>query len=147
MEVLFQFKGIDKVFLGVKVFSGVVLNVYLGRVMVLVGENGVGKFIMMKVFIGIYVRDVGMFLWLGKEMIFIGSKFFQEVGIGIIYQELNLILQLIIVENIFFGREFVNRFGKIDWKIMYVEVDKLLVKFNLCFKSDKLVGDFFIGDQ
>lgn len=42
-------------FFGVKVFFGVVLNVYSGCVMVLVGENGVGKFIMMKVLIGIYM--------------------------------------------------------------------------------------------
>ncbi|ELP07423.1 D-ribose transporter ATP binding protein, partial [Salmonella enterica subsp. enterica serovar Enteritidis str. 6.0562-1] len=33
-------------------------------------------------------------------------------GIGIIHQELNLIPQLTIAENIFLGREFVNRFGK-----------------------------------
>lgn len=115
--------------------------------MVLVGENGVGKFIMMKVLIGIYICDVGFLLWLGKEMIFNGLKFFQEVGIGIIYQELNLIFQLMIVENIFFGCEFVNCFGKIDWKQMYVEVDKLLVKLNFCFISQKLVGDLLIGDQ
>lgn len=57
-----------------------------------------------------------------------------------------MILQLTIAENIFFGCEFVNCFGKIDWKTMYAEADKLLAKLNLRFKSDKLVGDFFIGD-
>lgn len=61
--------------------------------------------------------------------------------------ELNLIPQLTIAENIFLGREFVNRFGKIDWKTMYAEADKLLAKLNLRFKSDKLVGDLSIGDQ
>ncbi|MDI4751665.1 glutathione binding-like protein, partial [Salmonella enterica subsp. enterica serovar Anatum] len=43
-------------------------------------------------------------------------------------------------KNIFLGREFVNRFGKIDWKKMYAEADHLLAKLNLRFKSDKLVG-------
>ncbi len=55
--------------------------------------------------------------------------------------------QLTIAEVIFLGREFVNRFGKIDWKTMYAEADKLLAKLNLRFKSDKLVGDLSIGDQ
>lgn len=52
-----------------------------------------------------------------------------------------------IAENIFLGREFVNRFGKIDWKQMYAEADKLLTKLNLRFTSQKLVGDLSIGDQ
>ena len=147
MEALLQLKGIDKAFPGVKALSGAALNVYLGRVMALVGENGAGKSTMMKVLTGIYARDAGTLLWLGKETTFTGPKSSQEAGIGIIHQELNLIPQLTIAENIFLGREFVNRFGKIDWKTMYAEADKLLAKLNLRFKSDKLVGDLSIGDQ
>jgi ribose transport system ATP-binding protein len=114
--------------------------------MALVGENGAGKSTMMKVLTGIYTRDAGSLLWLGKETTFTGPKSSQEAGIGIIHQELNLIPQLTIAENIFIGREFVNRFGKIDWKKMYAEADKLL-KLNLRFKSDRLVGELSIGDQ
>ena len=147
MEALLQLKGIDKAFPGVKALSGASLNVYPGRVMALVGENGAGKSTMMKVLTGIYARDAGSLLWLGKETTFNGPKSSQEAGIGIIHQELNLIPQLTIAENIFLGREFVNRFGKIDWKTMYAEADKLLAKLNLRFKSDKLVGDLSIGDQ
>lgn len=58
-----------------------------------------------------------------------------------------MIPQLTIAENIFLGREFVNRFGKIDWKKMYAEADLLLAKLNLRFKSDRLVGELSIGDQ
>ncbi|WP_152967387.1 ATP-binding cassette domain-containing protein, partial [Enterobacter cloacae] len=116
MDALLQLKGIDKSFPGVKALSGAALNVYAGRVMALVGENGAGKSTMMKVLTGIYQRDAGSLLWLGKETTFSGPKASQEAGIGIIHQELNLIPQLTIAENIFLGREFVNRFGKIDWK-------------------------------
>ena len=147
MEALLQLKGIDKAFPGVKALSGAALNVYAGRVMALVGENGAGKSTMMKVLTGIYTRDAGSLLWLGKETTFNGPKSSQEAGIGIIHQELNLIPQLTIAENIFLGREFVNRFGKIDWKKMYAEADKLLAKLNLRFNSQKLVGDLSIGDQ
>ncbi|WP_252088278.1 ribose ABC transporter ATP-binding protein RbsA [Salmonella enterica] len=147
MDALLQLKGIDKAFPGVKALSGAALNVYPGRVMALVGENGAGKSTMMKVLTGIYTRDAGSLLWLGKETTFNGPKSSQEAGIGIIHQELNLIPQLTIAENIFLGREFVNRFGKIDWKKMYAEADQLLAKLNLRFKSDKLVGELSIGDQ
>ena len=109
MDALLQLKGIDKSFPGVKALSGAALNVYSGRVMALVGENGAGKSTMMKVLTGIYQRDAGSLLWLGKETTFNGPKSSQEAGIGIIHQELNLIPQLTIAENIFLGRAFVDR--------------------------------------
>lgn len=147
MNALLQLKGIDKSFPGVKALSGAALNVYPGRAMALVGENGAGKSTMMKVLTGIYTKDAGSLLWLGKETTFSGPKASQEAGIGIIHQELNLIPELSIAENIFLGREFVNGFGRIQWGKMYEEADKLLKKLNLRFNSHRLVGDLSIGDQ
>ena len=142
-----ELQGIDRFFGITKALQKVDLQIYSGEVIGLVGPNGAGKSTMMKVLTGIYTRDAGTLLWLGKETTFTGPKSSQEAGIGIIHQELNLIPQLTIAENIFLGREFVNRFGKIDWKQMYAEADKLLAKLNLRFTSQKLVGDLSIGDQ
>ena len=147
MQPLLQLTGIDKAFPGVKALSGAALSVYPGRVMALVGENGAGKSTMMKVLTGIYQKDAGSVHFLGKETVFNGPKASQEAGIGIIHQELNLIPQLTIAENIFLGREFVNGFGRINWKKMYAEADKLLARLNLRYKSNRLVGDLSIGDQ
>lgn len=83
----------------------------------------------------------------GKKRHLPGRNLPGEAGIGIIHRGTEPDPQLTIAENIFLGREFVNRFGKIDWKTMYAEADKLLAKLNLRFKSDKLVGDLSIGDQ
>ena len=147
MQPLLQLKGIEKSFPGVKALSGAAISVYPGRVMALVGENGAGKSTMMKILTGIYSRDAGSFQWLGKDTTFHGPKESQEAGIGIIHQELNLIPQLSVAENIFLGREFVNRFGRIKWKAMYAQADALLQRLNLRFNSHKLVGDLSIGDQ
>jgi ribose transport system ATP-binding protein len=147
MQPLLQLKGIDKAFPGVKALSGAALSVYPGKVMALVGENGAGKSTMMKVLTGIYNKDAGSQYFLGEEVAFNGPKDSQEAGIGIIHQELNLIPQLTIAENIFLGREFVNRIGRIDWKRMYAEADKLLARLNLSYSSHRLVGELSIGDQ
>lgn len=147
MKPLLQLKDIEKSFPGGKALSGASLNVYPGRVMALVGENGAGKSTMMKVLTGIYTKDAGQLLWLGKETQFKGPRHSEQAGIGIIHQELNLIPQLSIAENIFLGREFVGRFGNIDWKAMYREADRLLARLNLRFTSERLVGDLSIGDQ
>ncbi|BDH47762.1 ribose import ATP-binding protein RbsA [Salmonella enterica subsp. enterica serovar Choleraesuis] len=147
MEALLELKGIDKSFPGVKALSGAALNVYPGRVMALVGENGAGKSTMMKVLTGIYSKDAGSLRWLGNEVSFSGPRDSQAAGIGIIHQELNLIPQLSIAENIFLGREFTSHLGRIDWKKMYAEADKLLKRLNLRFSSHRLVGELSIGDQ
>ncbi|CAI2519951.1 Ribose import ATP-binding protein RbsA [Serratia ficaria] len=147
MQPLLQLKGIDKAFPGVKALSGAALSVYPGKVMALVGENGAGKSTMMKVLTGIYQKDAGSQSFLGKEVVFNGPKDSQDAGIGIIHQELNLIPQLTIAENIFLGREFVNRFGRIDWKRMYAEADRLLACLNLRYSSHRPVGELSIGDQ
>ncbi|CAI2458233.1 ribose ABC transporter ATP-binding protein RbsA [Serratia ficaria] len=147
MQPLLQLKGIDKAFPGVKALSGAALSVYPGKVMALVGENGAGKSTMMKVLTGIYQKDAGSQSFLGKEVVFNGPKDSQDAGIGIIHQELNLIPQLTIAENIFLGREFVNRFGRIDWKRMHAEADRLLARLNLRYSSHRPVGELSIGDQ
>ncbi|KFX01468.1 sugar ABC transporter ATP-binding protein [Pectobacterium betavasculorum] len=147
MQPLLQLQGITKSFPGVKALSGAALNVYPGKVMALVGENGAGKSTMMKVLTGIYRKDAGSIHFLGQEVDFSGPKASQEAGIGIIHQELNLIPQLTIAENIFLGREFTNRFGRIDWNRMYAEADKLLKRLNLRYDSRRMVGDLSIGDQ
>lgn len=147
MDALLQLKGIEKSFPGVKALSGAALSVYPGRVMALVGENGAGKSTMMKVLTGIYQPEAGSLRYLGEETRFAGPKASQEAGIGIIHQELNLIPQLTIAENIFLGREFVNRFGGIDWTRMHSEAGRLLARLNVRHSSHRLVGELSIGDQ
>ncbi|MCP9267519.1 ribose ABC transporter ATP-binding protein RbsA [Xenorhabdus sp. XENO-1] len=147
MEPLLELKEIVKAFPEVKALSGAVLRVYPGKVMALVGENGAGKSTMMKVLTGIYTKDAGSIHYLGKNVVFSGPKSSQEAGIGIIHQELNLIPQLTIAENVFLGREFVNKLGIINWQKMYEEADNLLKRLNIRYSSRRLVSELSIGDQ
>ncbi|MDE9494838.1 ribose ABC transporter ATP-binding protein RbsA [Xenorhabdus bovienii] len=147
MEPLLELKEIDKAFPGVKALSGAVLRVYPGKVMALVGENGAGKSTMMKVLTGIYTKDAGSIHYLGKNVVFSDPKSSQEAGIGIIHQELNLIPQLTIAENVFLGREFVNKLGIINWQKMYEEANNLLKRLNIRYSSRRLVSELSIGDQ
>ena len=144
---MLHMQSIDKQFPGVKALSGASLSVYPGRVMALLGENGAGKSTLMKVLTGIYSKDAGSIRYQDKDVSFIGPKQSQEAGISIIHQELNLIPGLTIAENIFLGREFVTPFGRIDWKKMYDEADKLLARLKVPHSSRKLVGELSIGTQ
>lgn len=145
-EKVLGLEGIVKEFPGVRALDGAQLNLYKGRVMALLGENGAGKSTMMKVMTGIYRRDEGEMTLYGEKVEFTGPKESQKAGIAIIHQELNLIPHMTIAENIFLGRER-TRFGKIDWKSVYAEADEILAKLRVAHSSDELVGNLSVGEQ
>ncbi|MCE0495043.1 ribose ABC transporter ATP-binding protein RbsA [Vibrio salinus] len=146
-QPILQLNAIDKAFPGVKALDNACLNVYPGRVMALMGENGAGKSTLMKVLTGIYELDSGSIQYQGQPVKFRGTRDSQEAGISIIHQELNLIPELTIAENIFLGREFVNGLGKIQWKTMYQEANKLLARLNVRHSSNELLGSLSLGEQ
>lgn len=146
MGKILEISGIIKDFPGVRALDGAKLNVYEGKVMALLGENGAGKSTMMKIMTGIYKRDEGIIKHNGKEVEFNGPKESQDAGISIIHQELNLIDHLSIAENIFLGRELTKGF-RIDWNSMFSEADIILKKLNLEYSSKELVGKLSIGEK
>lgn len=147
METLLSLKHIHKSFIGVRALTNANLNVYKGRVMALVGENGAGKSTLMKILTGIYHKNAGQIIYLGKQVEFKGPKHSQQAGIGIIHQELNLISEMTIAENIFLGREFTGYLGKINWKKTHQEATRLLQKLNLNYNSQTKIADLSIGEQ
>ncbi|WP_341830368.1 ATP-binding cassette domain-containing protein [Trueperella pyogenes] len=102
---LIEAKGITKRFPGVLALDDAQFALHPGEVHALVGENGAGKSTMMKVLGGIYTPDTGSIFLDGKETCISGPLDAQNKGISIIHQELNLMPDLTVAENIFFGRE------------------------------------------
>lgn len=146
MKKILEMSGIIKNFPGVRALDNANLNIYEGKVMALLGENGAGKSTIMKIMTGIYKKDAGIIKYNGKKVEFNGPKESQNAGIAIIHQELNLIDNLSIAENIFLGRELTKNF-KIDWNIMFNEADIILKKLNLKYSSKELVGNLSIGEK
>lgn len=140
-------RQITKEFSGVKVLKGVDLNIYEGRVMALLGENGAGKSTLMKILTGVYQRTSGE-VFLGEEAVeFKSTKESQDKGIAIIHQELNLIGELSIAENIFLGREPINKIGKINRSKMYEEAAKWTAMLGLTESPKTLVKELSVGKQ
>ncbi|MCJ8338918.1 MAG: ribose ABC transporter ATP-binding protein RbsA [Pseudomonadales bacterium] len=146
MQPILKLQDIDKSFPSVKALNRASLNVYCGKVMALVGENGAGKSTMMKVLTGIYQPDAGLIEYQGTAVQFRGPKDSQDQGISIIHQELNLIQELSIAENIFLGRE-PTRYGKIQWQQLYADVEKLLQRLNIKHHPRTRLGNLSIGEQ
>lgn len=144
---ILEMTGISKSFPGVKALDGVKLDLKSGEVLALLGENGAGKSTLMKIISGVYEADQGN-IRISEENVKINSpKHAQELGIATIYQELNLIPQLTVAENIYLSREFVNKFGKINWGKMYKEASNLLAQLEVNISSTQLVKELGIAEQ
>ncbi|MCL1941919.1 MAG: sugar ABC transporter ATP-binding protein, partial [Synergistaceae bacterium] len=99
--------------------SNVNFGIKRGTVHVLIGENGAGKSTLLKVINGLYKADAGQILFNGEEIHINGPSDALKAGISMIYQELNIIPEMTVLENIYLGREAMKKFGRIDRKTMY----------------------------
>jgi ribose transport system ATP-binding protein len=97
--------GIVKTFPGVRALDGVSLDVVAGEVHALVGENGAGKSTLMKILAGAQRADEGSIEIDGTPVDIDGPRAAEALGIGMIYQEFNLVPDLGVVENIVLGHE------------------------------------------
>jgi ribose transport system ATP-binding protein len=130
-EVILEVQNVSKNFPGVKALDNVSFDLRRGEVHALVGENGAGKTTLMKILSGVYRADQGTIRYKGKEVTFRDVTESRKAGIGIIYQELNLVPHLTVAANIFIGREPLTRFGTLDEKKMNAAAVAILSRLNV----------------
>ena len=140
-------QNISKRFAGTVALNQVNMDVYAGKVNVVVGENGAGKSTLMKILSGVHTEYEGKLLLDGKEVQFKNPKEASEKGIAIIHQELNLIPYLSIAENIFLGRERIGKFVLLDDEAMNKEAKALLKRLGSDINPNTKIADLRIGEQ
>jgi len=139
-------RGIKKSFGGVKVLHGVDLNATAGRVVALLGENGAGKSTLVKIISGDYEPDAGE--------ITIGSQTFSklspisaaDLGIRMIYQEINDAGTLSVAENIFLGR-LVSKNGFVQWRKMRQEAKRILEELEVDIDINARTSSLRVGER
>ncbi len=137
---------ITKSFYGVEVLHHVDLHVRKGEIHALIGENGAGKSTLMKILSGAYQKDSGE-IYLADTLIEVDSpKKGIQLGIGIIYQELELAEELTVAENIFLdqigeGSLFVN------WKKLKQKAEKVLAELDLHIDVNREIKQYNIAYQ
>jgi ribose transport system ATP-binding protein len=146
-NIVLQARSISKTFGGIKALDNVSLKVYAGRVNAIVGENGAGKSTLMKIFSGVYQEYEGQIFLDGRQVAFGNPKEAQNSGIAIIHQELNLIPHLSVAENVFLGKEFVNRLGLINYTTMHSKTAKILERLDLHINPHIPVSNLRVGQQ
>jgi ribose transport system ATP-binding protein len=145
--VILKLKNITKKFPGVVALNNISFGLLKGEVHILLGENGAGKSTLVKILSGAYSKDSGEIYLYDKKIEIKNPKHAQEIGIGVIYQELNLIPYLTVAENIFLGREYTNSIGFIHSKKIFKEAKKILDELNVDVDPDALVSTLGTAQQ
>ena len=144
---LLVMEQISKVFPGVKALSDVTLRVRENSILGLVGENGAGKSTLMKILSGQYTDYAGSIFWKGTKVRFHNERDALNLGVAIVPQELNPIPDLTIAENIFIGREPVNRFSLVARNVMRHKARELLQQVDLGRDPDTKVRDLSVAEK
>jgi ribose transport system ATP-binding protein len=145
-SALLKMVNIQKGFPGVQALSNAQLEVRPGEVHILLGENGAGKSTLMKILSGVYQADKGSILLDGKEIEVRNTKEAQQHGIGIIFQEFNLVPHLSVADNIFMGR-YPRTVGVVNRKKLLNDAENILNQLNLDISPKTLVKDLGVAEQ
>lgn len=144
-EYILEMENIVKNFPGVKVLQGVTLRIRAGEVHALMGENGAGKSTLMKILMGIYTADEGSMKMNGTPMVNRGPKDAMQHGISMIHQELNPVMDMMVFENVFMGREMRTPMRRVDKRKMIEETRRLLNELNIPIDAMTYMRDLSVA--
>ena len=143
-QPLLEARAIAKSFLGIKALDGVDFTLHRGEIHALLGENGAGKSTLVKILTGVYRRDGGSVRLEGQEINPADVADAQSLGIGTVYQEVNLLENLTVAENLFLGRQ-PRRFGLVDRRSMSRQSRTLLARYGLTIDVDALLSSYSVA--
>ncbi|AVX01885.1 galactose/methyl galactoside ABC transporter ATP-binding protein MglA [Vibrio vulnificus] len=129
-EFLLEMTGVSKEFPGVKALDKVNLKVRPHSIHALMGENGAGKSTLLKCLFGIYEKNEGNILFLGKEVNFTSSKEALESGVSMVHQELNQVKQCSVMDNIWLGR-YPKKGFFVDHDKMYRDTKEIFAELDI----------------
>jgi len=130
MEYVVEMLNIGKSFPGIRANDDITLCLKKGEIHALLGENGAGKSTLIKVISGAIEPNKGTIIFEGNEYARMNPILSQKLGIGVIYQEFNLVPELSIAENIFLGRRLTKGLT-INRKLMNKKAEEIMKSFGI----------------
>lgn len=138
--------GMVKSFPGAIALNKVDFSLRRGEVHALLGENGAGKSTLIKCMTGAYRRDAGQLTLDGEEIDPRDTLDAQKLGIGTVYQEVNLLGNLSVAENLFLGRQ-PRRFGLIQAGEMNRRAKGLLAQYGIDINVSAALESYSVAIQ
>ncbi len=145
-QTILSAKGVSKHFPGVKALQNVDFSLRKGEIMALLGENGAGKSTLVKTLTGVYQRDHGDIFLEGELISPQDTAHAQQLGIGTVYQEVNLLPNMSVMDNLFIGNE-PKKWGLVDRKAMAKQAEAIVKSYGLNLDVTQALNNFSVAIQ
>lgn len=144
---IIRLNNIVKEFPGVRALKGVTFDVRPGEIHALVGENGAGKSTLIKCMMGVHEPTSGEIYLNGVQQRVKDPQQASELGLGAVYQDVNLAQSLTVGENFFIGNLPKTKWGTVNWKYIFSEAQKTLDELKINVDAKDTVKHLTIGQQ
>jgi D-xylose transport system ATP-binding protein len=131
---LIELRNMRKAFGGIRAVDDVSIDLYPGEVVGVLGHNGAGKSVLMKMVSGALQRDAGEILINGEKVEINHPLDARKYNIETIYQYLALADNLDAASNLFLGRELVTGTGLLNDAAMEAETRKIMGRLTPNFR-------------
>ena len=138
--------GVSKAFPGVRALDDVDFAVPAGEVHALMGENGAGKSTLIKIMTGALRRDEGEIRLDGRAVEIGSPGEARALGIGAVYQEVNLVSTMSVTKNLTLGRQ-PRRFRFISWREARERAMARLKRLKIDIDVERPLGSYSVAVQ
>lgn len=134
MELILEVKDLKKYYKESKVVDGLSFNLYEGEILGFLGLNGVGKSIIINIFLIILKYDEGKIMFFGIDIN--DNKKWIKFQFGIVFQELVIFEEILVYRNVEF---FIFLYGFNGKKLKNVVLEVLKMVGFEDKKNSKLI--------
>ncbi len=146
-DVLVELRNVTKYFPGVIALKNINLSIKRGEVHGLIGENGAGKSTIIKSLTGVYAPEEGQLFFDGQNVSIKDPYAAIALGIGCVYQELNIVPELSITDNLFIGAYLKKKSGLLDYPAMHKKAKEIMKSLGQDIEPTTICGEIGIGVQ
>jgi simple sugar transport system ATP-binding protein len=147
---LLELINISKNFGAIQAVVDVSLSIEKGQIVGLMGDNGAGKSVLVKMIAGNYPPSSGIMRMEGQPLALRSPIDARAHGIEIVYQDLALCSNLTAAANVFLSRELTRRIGPVsvlDHGAMYRRAGQIFAALKSETRSRDLVGNMSGGQR
>jgi ribose transport system ATP-binding protein len=147
-NLILEIRGVSKVFGSTVALDGIDFELRKGEVHAIVGENGAGKSTLMKILSGAYTKDRGTILFDGESVDINSVEVSRNIGVSMIYQEIEDVPTVNVAENIFLGRLPRSKVpGFLNFKELFDATKKILHEYNVDINPQRKISTLTTGER